>query len=42
VQQVIIGALALREAGGGDALVTTIGYNRQVAGLILTHDKRRG
>jgi 3-oxoacyl-(acyl-carrier-protein) synthase len=42
VQQVIVGALALREAGGGDALVTAIGYNRQVAGLILTHDRRHG
>jgi hypothetical protein len=37
VQQVIAGVLGLREAGGGEALVTTIGYNRQVAGLILTH-----
>jgi Beta-ketoacyl synthase, N-terminal domain len=42
IQQVITGILALNEIGGGDALVTTIGYNRQVAGLILTHDGRRG
>jgi hypothetical protein len=42
MQQVITGVLALRESGGGDALVTTIGYNRQVAGLILTHGGRRG
>ena len=42
LQQVIVGSLALREAGGGDALVTAIGYNRQVAGLILTHDRRHG
>jgi Beta-ketoacyl synthase, N-terminal domain len=38
VQQVVAGVLGLREAGGGEALVTTIGYNRQVAGLILTHN----
>jgi 3-oxoacyl-(acyl-carrier-protein) synthase len=42
MQQVITGVLALRESGGGDALVTTIGYNRQVAGLILTQGGRRG
>jgi 3-oxoacyl-(acyl-carrier-protein) synthase len=42
LQQVITGALALRELGGGDALVTAIGYNRQVAGLILTHAGRHG
>ena len=42
VQQVVAGVLGLREAGGGDALVTTIGYNRQVAGLILTHDGGSG
>ncbi len=42
VQQVIAGVLALRESGGGDALVTTIGCNRQVAGLILTHGGHRG
>ena len=42
MQQVIAGVLGLRESGGGDALVTTIGCNRQVAGLILTHGGRRG
>ena len=42
MQQVIAGVLGLRESGGGDALVTTIGCNRQVAGLILTHEGRRG
>jgi hypothetical protein len=42
LQQVITGVLALDEIGGGNALVTTIGYNRQVAGLILTLDRRRG
>jgi hypothetical protein len=42
MQQVITGVLALRESGGGDALVTAIGYNRQVAGLILTHGGRHG
>jgi 3-oxoacyl-(acyl-carrier-protein) synthase len=42
MQQVITGVLALRESGGGDALVTAIGYNRQVAGLILTQGGRRG
>ena len=42
MQQVITGVLALRQLGCGDALVTVVGYNRQVAGLILTHDGRRG
>jgi Beta-ketoacyl synthase, N-terminal domain len=42
LQQVITGALALKDTGDGNALVTTIGYNRQVAGLILTRDGRRG
>ena len=42
MQQVITGVLALRQLGRGDALVTVIGYNRQVAGLILTQDERRG
>jgi 3-oxoacyl-(acyl-carrier-protein) synthase len=42
MQQVIAGVLALRESGGGSALVTAIGYNRQVGGLILTHNGRRG
>jgi hypothetical protein len=42
IQQVIIGALGLDRLGGGQALVTVIGYNRQVAGLILTHAGRHG
>ena len=42
MQQVITGVLALRQLGCGDALITVVGYNRQVAGLILTHDGRRG
>ena len=37
LQQIITGVLALEEAGGGNALVVTTGYNRQVAGLVLTH-----
>ncbi len=37
LQQIITGVLALEESGGGNALVVTTGYNRQVAGLILTH-----
>jgi len=42
MQQIITGVLALGESGGGNALVTTIGYNRQVAGLVLTHNGSRG
>jgi 3-oxoacyl-(acyl-carrier-protein) synthase len=38
IQQVITGVLALQEMGGGQALITVIGYNRQVAGLILTQE----
>jgi 3-oxoacyl-(acyl-carrier-protein) synthase len=41
LQQVITGSLALGESGGGNALVMTTGYNRQLAGLVLTH-KRSG
>jgi 3-oxoacyl-(acyl-carrier-protein) synthase len=37
IQQIITGALALEESGGGSALITTFGYNGQLAGLILTH-----
>jgi Beta-ketoacyl synthase, N-terminal domain len=37
LQQIITAVLALEESGGGNALVVTRGYNRQVAGLILTH-----
>ncbi len=40
LQQIITGVLALEESGGGNALVVTTGYNRQVAGLILTHQHR--
>jgi 3-oxoacyl-(acyl-carrier-protein) synthase len=42
MQQIITGALALEEAGGGGALITTIGYNRQLAGLLLTQDRGGG
>ena len=40
LQQIITGVLDLEESGGGNALVVTTGYNRQVAGLILTHQHR--
>ncbi|HEY5741288.1 MAG TPA: hypothetical protein VIS99_02000, partial [Terrimicrobiaceae bacterium] len=42
IQQIIVGALALKELGDGSALVTAIGYDRELAGLILTHRARRG
>ncbi|HEY5707042.1 MAG TPA: beta-ketoacyl synthase N-terminal-like domain-containing protein [Terrimicrobiaceae bacterium] len=42
LQQVVTAVLALRESGGGDALVIATGYNRQVAGLILTHGGSHG
>lgn len=38
LQQVISGVLALDELRGGNALVTTTGYSRQLAGLVLTRD----
>jgi hypothetical protein len=40
LQQIIIGVLALEELVGGNALVVATGYNRQVAGLILTQQDR--
>lgn len=40
LQQIITGVLALEESGGGNALVVANGYNRQVAGLILTRQHR--
>lgn len=42
MQQIVTGALALDESGAGTALITTIGYNRQLAGLLLTYDRSRG
>jgi hypothetical protein len=39
LQQVIAGALLLGEIGDGDALVTSVGYGRQVSGLILTRKR---
>ena len=39
MQQVIAAALALGEIGDGDALVTSVGYSRQVSGLILTRKR---
>jgi Beta-ketoacyl synthase, N-terminal domain len=40
LQQIITGVLALEELVCGNALVVATGYNRQVAGLILTHQDR--
>jgi hypothetical protein len=40
LQQIITAVLALEESGGGNALVVTIGCNRQMAGLLLTHQVR--
>jgi 3-oxoacyl-(acyl-carrier-protein) synthase len=40
LQQIITGVLALEESGAGNALVVTSGYNRQLAGLILTYQHR--
>jgi 3-oxoacyl-(acyl-carrier-protein) synthase len=40
LQQIITGVLALEESVGENALVVATGYNRQVAGLILTHQDR--
>ena len=38
LQQVISGVLALRDLAGGKALIITAGYNRQLAGLVLTQE----
>ena len=38
LQQVITGILALKNSGRGNALMVTTGYNRQMAGLVLTRD----
>lgn len=42
LQQVISGVLALRDCHGGNALVVTAGYNRQLAGLVLTQERNGG
>jgi 3-oxoacyl-(acyl-carrier-protein) synthase len=39
LQQVIAGALALEECNGGRALIIAAGYNRQLAGMILTRER---
>jgi hypothetical protein len=39
LQQVITGVMALDGREGGMALVIAAGYNRQLAGLVLTHER---
>ncbi len=39
LQQVICGVLALGDVKGGTALILVAGYNRQLAGMVLTRKR---